>query len=149
MRFIKAVIVLVLFMMGLLFLTQNQDPLSTPLVLKYDLYLDGWSWPSPESLASANPPSIPFYFVILLSMAAGILLSTLFFFMDKVRYGVEKVRNRRAIKVLTNEIKRLHGALERKDGLLAANNGKPMLEDATKTKADAKSDANSTPATKN
>ena len=128
MRFIKAVIILILFMMGLLFLTQNQEALSTPLALKYDLYIDGLSWPTQAMLAQGNPPSVPFDFVILLSMAAGIFLSTLFFFLDKMRHCADKVRSRRSIKVLTNEIKRLHAAMERKNALLAASAEKPMLE---------------------
>lgn len=138
MRFIKAVIILILFMMGLLFLTQNQEALSTPLVLKYDLYIDGLAWPTPEMLAQGNAPSVPFYFVILLSMAAGVLLSTLFFFLDKMRHYVDKVRSRRTIKVLSNEVKRLNNAIEKKDALIATTAEKPMLEksDATAVKAD-------------
>ncbi len=117
MRFIKALITLVLFLMGLLFFTQNEGALSTPLVLRYDLYMEGWKW---EGL------NTPFYFVLLLSLAAGALLATFFFLLDKLRNNFEIIGNRRAIRTLSKEIDRLRRELAQKEALISADS-QPML----------------------
>lgn len=137
MRFIKALITLILFLMGLMFFTQNEAALSTPLVLRYDLYMEGWKW---EGL------NTPFYFVLLLSLAAGALLSTFFFLADKLRANVTIMGNRRAIRTLSKEIERLRKELAQKEAL-AASAQQPMLaETGTKEQTGIKAQTIITPA---
>jgi hypothetical protein len=99
MRFLKVLIVLCLFFFGLLFFTQNKEILSTMLLLKIDLFYPGYKWSGFE---------VPFYFVVLIGFAVGMLFASLFFAMDKLRLVCSVAAKKRSIRVLEREVKRLN-----------------------------------------
>lgn len=103
MRFIKALLILALFIFGLLFFTQNQDVLSSPLVLQYDLFIENWSW---------SGLNVPFYAVVLAAFAIGSLLTLLVFFMDKLRSNMSLMSRGRTIRMLEREVTRLQTECE-------------------------------------
>jgi len=99
MRFLKVLLILCLFFFGLLFFTQNKEILSTMLLLKIDFFYPGYQWSGFE---------VPFYFVILIGFAVGMLFASLFFAMDKLRLLCSVAAKKRSIRVLEREVKRLN-----------------------------------------
>ena len=97
MRFLKAVLILALFIFGLLFFTQNEEILATPLTLQLDLYVEGYAW---------SGLSIPFFFVVLLAFAAGALFTILYFFLDKIKTSFDLMARKRKIRSLERELAR-------------------------------------------
>jgi hypothetical protein len=97
MRFIKVLLLLVLFIFGLLFFVQNSEALGTHLKLKLDLYY-GFKWEGME---------IPFYFVVLAAFGVGMLFATALLFIDRVRMGCALVGRKRAVRSLEKEVDRL------------------------------------------
>lgn len=101
MRFIKVLLLLVLFIFGLLFFVQNSDSLATGLQLKFDLYY-GFKWEGQE---------VPFYFVVLASFGLGMLFATLLLLIDRIRIGCSLMAKKREVRGLEREIQRLQDQL--------------------------------------
>lgn len=106
MRFLKVLLILILFIFGLLFFTQNAEVLSTPLTLKLSLYFQDWKW-------DWQAVAVPFFFVVLLAFAAGAGFTLMFFFLDKTRATWAMFTYKRTIRIQNRDIKRLKDELER------------------------------------
>jgi uncharacterized membrane protein YciS (DUF1049 family) len=74
MRFIKVLVIILLFFVALLFFAQNTEQLSQTVVLKFNLYLATW-----------KTLPLPFYFLILLGFLVGAVVCLIYFLVDKVR----------------------------------------------------------------
>ncbi|MDR0339800.1 MAG: LapA family protein [Desulfovibrio sp.] len=107
MRFIKVLLLLVLFIGGLLFFVQNSAELGfvqqageggKTLTLQFDLYFHNLQWKS---------PAVPLYVVILTSFGVGMLFATLLLFIDRIRLGCSLMGARRANRSLEKEVERL------------------------------------------
>ncbi|MDR3175889.1 MAG: LapA family protein, partial [Desulfovibrio sp.] len=98
MRFVKVLILLLIFIVGLVFFVQNSAALGTNLQLKFDLYYYGLSW---------QGQAIPFYFVVLAAFALGMLFATLMLFIDRIRLGCSLIGHKRAVRTLEREVERL------------------------------------------
>ncbi|MDR2123667.1 MAG: LapA family protein [Desulfovibrio sp.] len=102
MRFIKVLLLLVIFVAGLIFFVQNSAALGTDLQLKFDLYYKGLSW---------QGQAIPFYFVVLAAFALGMLFAVLMLFVDRLRLGCTLMGSRRAVRTLEKEVNRLRAEM--------------------------------------
>lgn len=104
MRFIKFLIVLVLFLFCLLFFTQNKEALALVLPLKIDLFFENLQWVGME---------VPYYFVALGCLAAGMLFATLFFLIDRIKLTYSIIEKKVKIARLESEVKSLSEQLEK------------------------------------
>ncbi len=93
MRFIKALVLLIVFFFGLLFFVQNGDVLGKQMVLSFTLYLAP-PWTSVE---------LPFYFVVIVAFAVGMLLGIFYLFMDRMRLHSELRRTRKSAAAAQSE----------------------------------------------
>lgn len=100
MRFIKVLLLLVIFILGLMFFVQNSTALEAPLKLQFDLYFKDMKWLG---------EGIPYYFVVLAAFGVGMLFATLLLFFDRIRIGCELMRRKRDVRDLKTEIRRLGG----------------------------------------
>ncbi len=94
MRFVKALLLLILFFVGVLFFVQNGEALAKTLTLKFDLYY-GYKWQSLE---------VPFYFVVLSAFAVGMLFAILYLFIDRVRLSCVLIGKNRTIRDQEKEL---------------------------------------------
>ena len=129
MRFIKVLLLLVLFIFGLLFFVQNSGALATNLKLKFDLYY-GLNWEGQE---------IPFYFVVLASFGVGMLFATCLLFIDRIRLGCSLMGQKRSVRNLEREVQRLRDSLAKETAVIVSKSAeikelpqKPAAPDAAK-----------------
>ncbi|MDR0826499.1 MAG: LapA family protein [Desulfovibrio sp.] len=129
MRFIKVLILLLIFVVGLLFFVQNGEALGTHLKLKFDLYYGGLSW---------QGQAIPFYFIVLAAFALGMLFAVLMLFIDRIRLGCALVGSKRAVRVMEKEIDRLRAELakESKEPAAIAANTEEIKQTTTTIEAE-------------
>lgn len=80
MRFLKALLLLLVFFVGLLFFVQNSEVLGYKMSLVFDLYVGGLRW---------NTPEVPFFFLVIVAFAVGMLLGIVLMFLDRVRVSGE------------------------------------------------------------
>jgi hypothetical protein len=102
MRFIKVLLLLVIFVAGLIFFVQNSAALGTDLQLKFDLYYKGLNW---------QGQAIPFYFVVLAAFGLGMLFAVLMLFIDRLRLGCALMGSKRSVRTLEKEVSRLRAEL--------------------------------------
>jgi putative membrane protein len=74
MRYLKVFALAVFFFLAMLFFVQNHQILSTPLVLKLQIF--NLKFTSME---------LPFYLVVLLAFVVGAVFSLVYFFLDRLR----------------------------------------------------------------
>ena len=117
MRFVKVILLLALFVLGLLFFVQNSSELgfvqSIPaasadsgavqvagktLTLQFDLYFKDLKWQS---------AAVPLYIVVLAAFAVGMLFATALLFVDRIRVGCALMSRKRAVRILEKEVERL------------------------------------------
>ena len=107
MRFIKVLLLLAVFVLGLLFFAQNSSELgfvqqgaehSKTLTLQLDLYVKNLKWQS---------SAVPLYIVILAAFAVGMLFATALLFIDRIRVGCALMSRNRAVRILEKEVERL------------------------------------------
>ena len=107
MRFIKVLLLLAVFVLGLLFFVQNSSELgfvqqgaenAKTLTLQLDLYFSGLKWQS---------AAVPLYIVVLAAFAVGMIFATALLFIDRVRVGCALMSSRRAVRILEKEVERL------------------------------------------
>ena len=120
MRFVKVLLLLAVFIIGLLFFAQNGAELGlvqdaqTPgkaLTLQFDLYFAGLKWQS---------AAIPLYIVILCAFGVGMLFATVLLFIDRIRLGCSLMGRKRAVRSLESEIERLRAELAKETKILSA-----------------------------
>lgn len=110
MRFIKVLLLLVLFIFGLLFFVQNSEALSTNLKLQLDLHY-GFKWAGQE---------VPFYFVVISAFGIGMLFATALLFIDRIRLGCALVGRKRAVRTLEREVDRLRTQVAKEAKIIEA-----------------------------
>ena len=129
MRFIKVLLLLAVFVLGLLFFAQNSSELgfvqqgaeqSKTLTLQLDLYFKNLKWQS---------SAVPLYIVILAAFAVGMLFATALLFIDRLRVGLALMGRNRAVRILEKQVHRLHAEIEAKE---AAGKALPAGSEDTK-----------------
>jgi hypothetical protein len=104
MRFIKVLLLIVLFTCGLLFFIQNSKALETPLTLGFSFYYGDLTW-------TGKP--LPFFVVVLAAFAIGALFSALYLFVDRLRLGCSLVKSKSDLRGKEKEIAKLRIALDK------------------------------------
>lgn len=95
MRLIRILLLIIVFVVGLLFLVQNNAALEVPLALQFNLFLDGLSWKS---------DGVPFYFVVIAAFAAGSLLTMVLFLMERISAELSRMEHERNEKAMRKKI---------------------------------------------
>jgi len=98
MRFLKALWLAVFFFFTLIFFMQNIEVLGQKLSLHMDFYYFNYVWKN---------TAVPLYFVVLVGFVAGVLVTLGYLIMDRMRLRFELIRERRKVKKLEWENKKL------------------------------------------
>jgi hypothetical protein len=107
MRFVKVLLLLAVFVLGLLFFAQNSSELgfvqqgaenAKTLTLQLDLYFKNLHW---------QTAAVPLYIVILAAFAVGMLFATALLLVDRIRVGCALMSRNRAVRILETEVERL------------------------------------------
>jgi hypothetical protein len=126
MRFVKVLLLLAVFVLGLLFFVQNSSELgfvqqgaeqAKTLTLHLDLYFSGLKWQS---------DAIPLYIVILAAFAVGMLFATALLLVDRIRVGCALMSRKRAVRILEKEVERLRAEKSAKAVESKASEGKEL-----------------------
>ncbi|MCF8038449.1 MAG: LapA family protein [Desulfohalobiaceae bacterium] len=96
MRYAKVLVVVLLFLFGIIFFMQNTQFINTTITLQFNFLGINWS---------SSP--IPIYLFILLAFGIGVLVSLIYFFLDKFRQGRELKWYKARVKSLEQEINSL------------------------------------------
>lgn len=104
MRFIKVLLLIVVFTCGLLFFIQNSKELETALTLKFSLYYGDLSW-------TGKP--LPFFVIVLAAFVVGAVLSALYLLLDRVRMGCNLLKYKNDLRAREKEIARLRAVAEK------------------------------------
>ena len=104
MRFIKVLLLIVIFTCGLLFFIQNSKELETALTLKFSLYYGDLSW-------TGKP--LPFFVIVLAAFVVGAVLSALYLLLDRVRMGCTLLKYKNDLRAKEKEIDRLRVVAEK------------------------------------
>jgi|GEM_PF-2494656 len=135
MRFIKVLLLLAVFVLGLLFFVQNSSELgfgqqgaeqAKTLTLHLDLYFSGLNWHS---------DAIPLYIVILAAFAVGMLFATTLLLVDRIRVGCALMSRKRAVRILEKEVERLRAEKSVKAAESKASEGKELPAKAESAKS--------------
>lgn len=97
MRFVKVLILVLVFFISMMFFVQNNAVLSQTVTLKLDLFFDT-AWSSIE---------LPFYFMVLCAFLLGALLTMLLLMISRMRAGAALRRANKRIRVLEKELNSL------------------------------------------
>ena len=97
MRYIKVLLLAVVFFLALVFFFQNQGALSQSMVLTLNLFFV----PAMSSIA------LPFYFLVIAAFACGALMTLGFLVWDKVNLTARLMKQKWQISSLEREVEKL------------------------------------------
>lgn len=100
MRFLKILWIVLLFFFGTLFLLQNKEILSQPMILELDLFFT-------DKLTSIQ---LPYYFIVLCAFAVGAISAVGYLILSRLRIGMELRRARKQVKILEKELNKMRAA---------------------------------------
>ncbi len=101
MQYIKALVLIVVFFVAMLFLCQNQASLAEEVTLQFNVLFQ------PE----APSVTVPFYLVVALSFAAGLISCFVLLVWERVRISAKSMRTGWKVRRLENEQKQMAGSL--------------------------------------
>jgi uncharacterized integral membrane protein len=96
MRYLKAIVLIAIFVLVLIFFVQNDAVLSTNMQLKFELLEYKW----------LSKP-LPFYIMLLAVFVLGIVISLLYFLVDRLRLSSEIKRYKNKVRQLEKELNSL------------------------------------------
>lgn len=94
MRFVKVLVLVLVFFISMLFFVQNNAVLSQTVTLTLDLFFDT-AWTS---------MALPFYFMILCAFLLGALLTMLLLMLSRMRASAALRRANKRIRILEKEL---------------------------------------------
>lgn len=94
MRFIKVFLLVLVFFLFTVFVTQNNEVLGQNISFKFDMFF----------LPHLQSIPLPVYFILLISFFIGALVCLLFLFSDRVKNFFALHRAKKRIQVLENEV---------------------------------------------
>ena len=103
MRYLKALVLVFVFFVAMIFLFQNQTSLSQTLTFKLDLLF----MPAMTSI------ELPFYFVLLAAFLLGALLCLLLLLWDRMRLSAQIMRANFRVQAMQNEERKLLAQMEK------------------------------------
>ncbi len=93
MRFLKVLILILLFFASMLFFVQNTQALSMTIALELDLFVQAW-----------RSIPLPLYFLLLFSFVLGALITLGYCIAERLRMGAALRRARKQINDLEQEV---------------------------------------------
>jgi uncharacterized integral membrane protein len=96
MRYVKILVLVLFFFAAMVFFVQNTQILTESISLKFSVFALQW-----------NSSPIPIYMYILIAFVLGVVISTAYFGLDKLRMNKEIKRARHQIKSMQNELNTL------------------------------------------
>ncbi len=103
MRYLKALVLVFVFFVAMIFLFQNQTSLSQTLTFKLDLLF----MPAMTSI------ELPFYFVLLAAFLLGALMCLVLLLWDRMRLTAQIMRANFRVQAMQNEEKKLLAQMEK------------------------------------
>ena len=103
MRYLKALVLVLIFFVAMIFLFQNQISLSQTLSFKLDLLF----MPAMTSI------ELPFYFVLLAAFLLGALMCLVLLHWDRMRLSAQIMRANFRVQAMQNEEKKLLAQMEK------------------------------------
>lgn len=103
MRYLKALVLVLIFFVAMIFLFQNQISLSQTLSFKLDLLF----MPAMTSI------ELPFYFVLLAAFLLGALMCLVLLLWDRMRLSAQIMRANFRVQAMQNEEKKLLAQMEK------------------------------------
>ena len=97
MRYIKVLLLAVVFFLALVFFFQNQGPLSQDMVLTLHLFF----------IPPMHSIPLPFYFLVIVAFAVGSLLTLSFLVWDKLNLSARLMKHKWHISSLEREMAKL------------------------------------------
>ena len=94
MRYIKVLLLVLIFFISMLFLFQNQETLGRDMVLKLNLFF----------LPPMQPVSLPTYFILLAGFLLGALFSMAFFLWDRLSLSAKLMKSQWKVRNLEKEV---------------------------------------------
>ena len=104
MRFIKVLLLIVVFTCGLHFFIQNSKSLESTITLTFSLYYGDLTW-------TGKP--LPFFVIVLGAFVVGALLASAYLLIERVRMGCTLLKHKNDLRVKEKEIVRLRAAVEK------------------------------------
>ncbi|MGE9985876.1 LapA family protein [Desulfovibrio sp. SGI.169] len=101
MRYVKVLLLAILFFLALVFFFQNQNALSQDLVLTLNLFF----------LPPMASIPLPFYFMILAAFFVGAVLALVFLVWDKVNLSARLMKSKWRVSSLEREVEKLRKQL--------------------------------------
>lgn len=101
MQYIKALVLIVVFFVAMLFLCQNQASLAEEVTLQFNVLF----------LPEAPSVTIPFYAVVAVSFAVGLVLCFMLLVWDRVRIKAKSMRTGWKVRKAESEHKQIAGSL--------------------------------------
>lgn len=127
MRYVKVLLLAVLFFLALVFFFQNQGALSQDMVLTLNLFFI----PPMSSIA------LPFYFLVLAAFFVGAALTLCFLVWDKVNLSARLMKSKWRVSSLEREVEKLQKKMGseamRNEFLRNTQKSVPQAEKAPKT----------------
>ena len=96
MRYVKVIALVLFFFVAMVFFVQNTEILTKSIQLKFSVFALQWS---------SSP--IPIYLYILIAFVLGVVLTTAYFGLDKLRLSKEIKHHRQQIQSMQNELNSL------------------------------------------
>ena len=96
MRYIKVLLLVLIFFISMLFLFQNQETLGRDMALKLNLFF----------LPPTQPISLPTYFVLLAGFLLGALFTIAFFLWDRLSLSAKLMKAQWKVRNLEKEMGR-------------------------------------------
>ncbi len=100
MRYVKVLLLVLIFFLCMVFFFQNQTVLSTEMVLHLNLFFI-------DPMASI---SLPFYFLVLAAFLIGAICSVLFLIWDKMHISARLMKTTWRVRALEKEVAELKAA---------------------------------------
>lgn len=101
MRYVKVLLLAILFFLALVFFFQNQNALSQNLVLTLNLFF----------LPPMTSIPLPFYFMIVAAFLVGAVLAIAFLVWDKVNLSARLMKSKWRVSSLEREVEKLRKQL--------------------------------------
>lgn len=121
MRYIKVLLLAIVFFLALVFFFQNQGPLSQDMVLTLHLFF----------IPPMHSIPLPFYFLVIVAFALGSLLTLSFLVWDKLNLSARLMKHKWHISSLEREMVKLRKKADTettKRGFLQRNKEKANAE---------------------
>ncbi len=129
MRYVKVLLIILVFFLSMVFFFQNQSVLSTEMVLHLNLFF----FPPMSSI------SLPFYFLVLAAFLLGAIVAMLALMWDKIQLSTKLMKSNWRVRALEKEVEKLKAAQGPQAPKASLFSSKPKAETTPSTTQSTKS----------